>query len=229
MVSISGGSISPNIMEAEVAKIAQCQQQWTWEAIPHGQDAFLMSFPNEEVLQRVTGFAVFIKSHNVTIEFKPWRSEEIPHRFELLPNWVHVQGVPHALRHFLGLWAVGSMIGMTLDVDLLCLRRRGIVRIQVAVLNLVAFKRSTVGFLSSDVVVQRKGYELRYNLEKLDFRVDADLVPRVWEHGDDPGATKDMTGRIQGGTTSQVIGPNLLHRPTALWFLLPRVEWCLCS
>ena len=66
-------------MEAEVAKIAQSQQQWTWEAILHGQNAFLMSFPNEEVLQRVTGFAVFIKSHNVTIEFKPGRSEEIPH------------------------------------------------------------------------------------------------------------------------------------------------------
>ena len=42
-------------------------------------------FPSEEVLHRVTGFVVFIKSHNVTIEFKPWKLEEIPHRFELLP------------------------------------------------------------------------------------------------------------------------------------------------
>ena len=67
-------------MEAEVAKIAQYQLQWTWEAIPHGQDAFLMSFPSEEVLHRVTRFVVFIKSHNVTIEFKPWKPEEIPHR-----------------------------------------------------------------------------------------------------------------------------------------------------
>ena len=78
LVSISGGSITPSIVEAEVAKIAQFQQQWTWEAIPHGEDAFLMSFPSEKVLQRVTGFVVFIKSHNVTIEFKPWK-EEVPH------------------------------------------------------------------------------------------------------------------------------------------------------
>ena len=69
--------------------------------------------------------------------------------------------MPHTLRHFLGLRAVGSVIGATLDVDLLCLRRRGIIHIQVVVLNLDAFKRSTVDFLSSDVVVQRKGYELR--------------------------------------------------------------------
>jgi hypothetical protein len=31
---------------------------------------------------------------------------------------VHVDGVPHTARHFLGFWAVGSLIGTTLDVDL---------------------------------------------------------------------------------------------------------------
>ncbi|KAM3255781.1 hypothetical protein ACQJBY_048767 [Aegilops geniculata] len=103
IVTISGGSISSSIVEAEVAKIAQYQQQWTWEAIPHGQNAFIMSFPSDEVLLRVSGFTVSIKSHNVTLEFKACHSEEIPNRFELLPVWVHVHGVPHALRHFLGL------------------------------------------------------------------------------------------------------------------------------
>ena len=93
-----------------------------WEAIPHGKDAFLMSFPSEEVLQRVSSFVVFIKSHNVTVEFKHWKSEKLPHRYEIIPIWVHVHGVPCALRHFWGLWAVGSVIGATLDVDLLCLR-----------------------------------------------------------------------------------------------------------
>ena len=125
----------------------------------------------------MTIFAVFIKSHNVTIEFKPWNTEKIPHCFKLIPIWVHVHGVPHALRHFLGLWAVGPVIHATLDVDLLCLRQRGIVRIQVAVLNLDAFKRSTIDSLSSYVVVQRKGYEFRYSLEESDFRVDSDFVP----------------------------------------------------
>lgn len=59
----------------------------------------------------------------------------------------------HALRYFLGLWTVGSVIGATLEVDLLYLGRRGIVRIQVAVLNLDVFKRSTIDSVSSDVVV----------------------------------------------------------------------------
>ena len=60
LVSISSGSLSAYIVEVEVAKIAQFQHEWAWEAVPHGEDAFLKSFPSEEVLQRVTGFAVFL-------------------------------------------------------------------------------------------------------------------------------------------------------------------------
>ncbi|KAE8794445.1 hypothetical protein D1007_30749 [Hordeum vulgare] len=73
LVTISGGSITSNIVKAEVAKIAQYQLKWSWEAIPQGQNDFLMSFRSEDVLVRVTIFTVFIKSHNVTLEFKYWK------------------------------------------------------------------------------------------------------------------------------------------------------------
>jgi hypothetical protein len=49
--------------------------------------------------------------------------------------WFHVEGVPHTLRHFLGLWVVGSLGGKTVDVDLMSLRRRVVIRIQVAMLQ----------------------------------------------------------------------------------------------
>ena len=55
--------------------------------------------------------------------FSQWTPEEIPHKMELHQVWVHVTGVPYPLRHFLGLWAVGTLIGTTIDVDLLALRR----------------------------------------------------------------------------------------------------------
>jgi hypothetical protein len=32
-----------------------------------------------------------------------WTADEILHSFELMPVWVHVTGVPHTTRHFLGL------------------------------------------------------------------------------------------------------------------------------
>jgi hypothetical protein len=48
------------------------------------------------------------------------------------PVWVHVDSVPDSVRHFLGIWAVGSLIGTTLDVDLFSLRSLGIIRVLVA-------------------------------------------------------------------------------------------------
>jgi hypothetical protein len=56
-----------------------------------------------------------------------WKALDVPHNFELQQVWVHVEGVPHTVRHFLGLWAVGSLIGTTLDVDLVSLRSLGVV------------------------------------------------------------------------------------------------------
>jgi hypothetical protein len=58
----------------------------------------------------------------------------VPHKVELEKVWLRVEGVPHTLRHFLGLWAVGSLVGKTVDVDLTSLRRRAVVWIQVAML-----------------------------------------------------------------------------------------------
>jgi hypothetical protein len=69
------------------------------------------------------------------ISISAWRSTEVPHKAELENVWLHVKGVPHTLRHFLGMWAVGSLVGKTVDVDLTSLRRRAIVRIQVAMLH----------------------------------------------------------------------------------------------
>jgi hypothetical protein len=50
--------------------------------------------------------------------------------------WVTVTKVPRALRSFLPLWAVGTMIGATQKVDIHHLRRTGEVRILVAVLDI---------------------------------------------------------------------------------------------
>jgi hypothetical protein len=47
----------------------------------------------------------------------------------VVPGWA----LPRALRSFLPLWAVGSIIGATLKVDMLHLRATGQVRILVAV------------------------------------------------------------------------------------------------
>jgi hypothetical protein len=61
--------------------------------------------------------------------------------------------------HFLGLWVVGSLLGKTLDVDLLSLCRRGVVRLLVAMVDATILGKNKDGtgpFVNSDVVIKLK-------------------------------------------------------------------------
>ncbi|KAM3329058.1 hypothetical protein ACQJBY_026241 [Aegilops geniculata] len=197
LVTISGGSLTAAVVEVEVAKIASVQTSWKWEAVPHGDNAFLVCFPSVEVLKRVSAFEYNVKSQDVKIAFSEWKVEEVSSILPLQPVWVHVTGVPPPLRHFLGLWAVGSVIGATQDVDLVCLRRHGIVRIQVAVHSLDIFTKkdgSDEASVSSDVYIKLNGYAFRFVLEEEDFVPDVDFSPQIWENhddGHDDGANRD--------------------------------------
>lgn len=197
LANISGGSLTASVVEAKVAKIASVTDPWMWEAIPREDDAFLVSFPSVEVLQDVSAFEFRVTSHDVTIAISEWKANEVPQILPLQPVWVHVAGVPPPFRHFLGLWAVGSVIGTTQDVDLVCLRRGGIVRIQVAVLTKNIFMKHDGidgASVSPGVFVNLNGYEFRYVLEEDDYVPDDDFIPRIWDHhddGPDNGANRD--------------------------------------
>ena len=101
---------------------------------------------------------------------------------ELHQVWVHVTGVPYPLRHFLGIWAVGTLIGATIDVDLLALRRWGIIRILVGMASANCFKKSDEfgPFIKADGVLKLKGFDFTFHPEPADFVPEADFVPFVW-------------------------------------------------
>jgi hypothetical protein len=109
-----------------------------------------------------------------------WKAQDIPHKFELQPIWVHVDGVPHTVRHFLGLWVVGSLIGTTLDADLVSLRSHGVVRILVAMdksKNLDKWNEvQGYACLGVSVTVQFKGYDFFFRREPQGFVLDEGLL-----------------------------------------------------
>jgi hypothetical protein len=118
--------------------------------------------------------------------------DQVPHKIELKQVWLHVEGVPHTVRHFLGLRVVGSLMGTTLDVDLLSLRRRGVVRVLVAMYNTSVLEKKKDGtgpFVSRDVV-RLKGYEFRFRREPVNYVPEPDFIPFIWRKrsdGDDDG------------------------------------------
>jgi membrane associated rhomboid family serine protease len=104
---------------------------------------FLVSVPSFEDLDRSDGIQVAVPSFGASISVSAWQTTEVRHSFELEKVWLHVEGVPHSLHHFVGLWVVGSLLGKTLDVDLLSLRYRAVVHIQVAMVNSKVLEKSS--------------------------------------------------------------------------------------
>jgi hypothetical protein len=43
------------VIQNLVARICPLQSEWTWEAIPKGENSFLVSIPTREELERVDG------------------------------------------------------------------------------------------------------------------------------------------------------------------------------
>ena len=123
------------------------------------------------------------------------------HKLELEQVWVHLTGVPNPMRHFWGLWAVGTLIGTTIDVDMITLRRRGVVHILVGMMKRASFKKSDeLGpYIETDGVLRLKGYDFVFRPEKEDFVPEPEFVPFVWqrkgkEDPDDNGLEEDGAG-----------------------------------
>jgi hypothetical protein len=64
---------------------------------------------------------------------------------------------------------VGSLLGQTLDVDMLALRRRAHVRILVGMVDTLAFKDEFGEYtsFSLNLVVKLKGFEFTFTMEKI--------------------------------------------------------------
>ena len=170
-----------------MARICHVRPSWTWEAVPNGADSFMVAFPSLDDLLRVDCLVLGVPGEASRLVFSQWREEDIPHMMELSQVWVHVTGVPRPLRHFLGLWAVGTLIGTTLDVDLLALRRRGIIRILVGMADVECFDKCADEdgpCLKSDGVLRMKGYEFTFRPEPAEFILDPEFVPFIWRRKD---------------------------------------------
>jgi hypothetical protein len=102
LVKLEGLMVTASVIERQMDRICPAPL-WKWEALAHGSDAFLIGFPSAEDLERVDGFQMKVQSSDTQLTISTWKVQEIPHKFELKPVWVHVEGVPYSVRHFHGL------------------------------------------------------------------------------------------------------------------------------
>jgi hypothetical protein len=174
-VSISGDKVPAKAIQDLMKRICPLNGQWKWEAVAHGDDAFLIGFPSAADLQRVDGFQMGVPAHKATATVSVWKPQDIQHKSELKPVWVHVEGVPYTVRHFHGLWAVGTLLGVPLDIDLVTMRSRGVVRILVAMVNPKALEAhvNDIGpFLAVAFAVRLKLFSFVFRREPSEFVAD---------------------------------------------------------
>jgi hypothetical protein len=127
--------------------------------------------------------------------------------------WVHVDGVPYSVRHFLGLWAVRSLIGTTLDVDLCSLRSLGIIRILVAIRDPTALEKDN-GCMQVIALLQLNGYMFHFRREAVGFKLDPRFRPFF-------GRTVVMMMALMVlRRRGLMILPRMLHRRQRIWRLM---------
>lgn len=199
-VVVTGDLVPSDMIQKQMARRCPAKAKWKWEAIPNGDNEFLISFPSFHDLDVVDGIQVAVPGFNSQMSVTAWKPTDIPHKFELEQVWLHVEGVPHNVRHFWGLWAVGSLMGKTLDVDLISLRRRGVVRVLVGMFDTTKFAKmldKDGACVKSDVVLKLKGYEFRFRREPTDYIPESDFVPFVWKKKDGDGDGDEGKGKEQ--------------------------------
>ena len=89
---------------------------------------------------------------------------------------------------------MGTLIGKTLDVDLLALRRRNVIRIKVAMRDVGMFATRVV---KSDVFLLLKGYTFRFDKEGNDYVPEPDFAPFMWRRDDKEDDANGMDEEVR--------------------------------
>jgi hypothetical protein len=101
------------------------------------------------------------------IAIEEW-NQEIKPKKKLHKVWVQVYGVPYEMRNFLSLWAIGSILGSTQRVDMAYLKRTGVVRLPVVVLDAQDIPND------ADIVSGDCMYEIFFNTDEIVREGDMD-------------------------------------------------------
>jgi hypothetical protein len=124
-----------------------------------GNNTFKTVFPSKAELLRMVEWGVAhtkFEEAKIKIEERMVDSEV---KFVLPKVWIQFTGLPPHLQDYLILWAMGSIMGVTKDVDMEFTRQHGISRVQVMVMNPNLIPHSV------NIVIGDGFYELKFQVK----------------------------------------------------------------
>jgi hypothetical protein len=110
--------------------------------------------------------------------------------------WVQMTGLPEELRDYPTIWAIGTILGVTKEVDMKFTRSMDRQRFQVMVLDLDLISHSV------DVVIGDFIYELHFNVEAKEMQDNVVLLKM--DEKNDPGEDGAGKDDLHGSSNMQI-------------------------
>jgi hypothetical protein len=120
-ITVEGGSLTIQDLIKELEWIIPGDFAWgdfAWDPEVMGTNVFKVMFPSKADLSRVKRIKDVPIDNDMVLSFDEWATASVD-KYKLEEAWVRVSGCPYMLRcDYLGLFAVGSLIGKAKEIDM---------------------------------------------------------------------------------------------------------------
>jgi hypothetical protein len=118
-----------------------------------------------------------VPNHATDMEFDEWSVMEEP-TFMLPEVWLRVTEIPADVRNdFLALWALGSIFGKTMEVDMSFTRKNKVLRLRIGCMDAKLIPETT------DMYISRGFFRLAFEVENKNANAEIDMVEVVNNNG----------------------------------------------
>jgi hypothetical protein len=183
LVSTSGKKLTEQEVVAFLRVLVS--DTFNWEVKRHNDLEFKVLFPTKGDLTKMTKFNAEMKE-GVTLKFQEFKEDEEYFGHALPVVWMRVSNLQSILKEYAILWALGTLFGVTQDVDMVTSRANSFGRFAVAVLEPEAIPTKL------DVIIGNRYFQLLFQVEPYLPNVG---LRSIWNNqsggNDGSGAAKD--------------------------------------
>ncbi|KAM0850649.1 hypothetical protein ACQ4PT_052937 [Festuca glaucescens] len=194
------GTYKPKVENAKLAKLTIQGQAMTiseiveqlkwivpsenfqWEVTHFHNNVYKVKFPNKNEVQRMKKFRTYpVPNRETDMEFDEWAAMEEP-TFMLPEVWLRVTGIPSDVRNdYIALWALGSLFGKTMEVDMAFTRKTKVLRMRIGCMDASLIPDT------SDVYISRGFFRLAFQVEKNNSNEEIDMADDPPNDGNNNG------------------------------------------
>ncbi|CAN6249131.1 unnamed protein product [Urochloa humidicola] len=188
LIKVEGGSLTEEELINHLRRLFSAKFEWDIQL--HAPNMWVAPFPSKADFTRAINFGSADLKNGMRLSFERFEEEQEYFGHELLTVWMRTVNLPKVLRTYEVLWAIGTMFGATVKVDMVTTRKSNFGRFKVAVLN------PTIVPNKMDCVIGTRFFELRFVIEP--FASDlgkTEAKQKDRQDGDDngnPDADTDM-------------------------------------